>query len=107
MIFVILAVATNAMIVSIAPVAVVVNDAMPDPHCSLHCQLLPVVAGRCRHCRPAAFTTTTAAGVSNAPRPLLPPSMWHHFPVEPPWSLTIAKTKRSILETILFNRSLL
>jgi hypothetical protein len=34
----------------------------------------------------AAFTTTTAAGVSDAPRLLLLPLMWHHFPVEPPWS---------------------
>jgi hypothetical protein len=79
MIFVILAVATITVIVGIVPVAVVVNNVMPGLHCSLCCWSLLSLSS-------AAFTTTTAAGVSNAPQPLLPPLMWHHFPVEPPWS---------------------
>jgi hypothetical protein len=72
--------------------------------CPAH--IVVFITVHCRNCHPAAFTTTTAAGVSNALQLLLPPSMWHHFPVEPPWLRTIAETKRSILETILFNRSL-
>jgi hypothetical protein len=34
----------------------------------------------------SAFSTTTATGVSDALRLLLLPSIWHHFPMEPPWS---------------------
>ncbi len=78
MIFVVLAVAIVAVFVGVPLVTVIVNNAMPS------LCIVDFIASHHCHCRPAAFAVTTATGVSNALRPLLPP-MWHDFPLELPW----------------------
>jgi hypothetical protein len=75
MMFVVLAVATIVVIVGVVPVAIIVDNAMA--------RIVVFVPGHCHHCRPAASTATTVAGVSDAPQPLLPPrcgiiSHWSH-----------------------------
>jgi len=76
LIFVIVTVAIVGVVVVIViavPVAVVDNNAVPDPT-----HVVVFVANWCCHCCPDVSSATTAV-VSAPQRPLLPPSMWSLF----------------------------